>query len=145
WQNPRGRQFFADIYTIRLTAGHTYTISLMPAASPTGAGGTADSFLYLLNPDNSYINSNEDWFGSPNPYASQIHYTPTVTEVYTIVVTTSAPGIVMSYPLTVTEDSPTTPPGGGTGGGGTGGGGTGGGGTGGGGTGGGSSGNVPNV
>jgi len=87
---------FQDWYTVTLSAGETYTISVET---------TGDSFLSIQNSSGTQIAWNDDaglsMLGSP--LASQIVFTPTSTGVYTIIVSTGAlsAGSPLSYTLTI--------------------------------------------
>jgi hypothetical protein len=101
--NPRGASYFAQKFTVTLTAGQSYIIHL---ASPNNG----DTYLYLTNPAGTQVAMNDDWGKGSDFFNSEISYTAATTGTYTIWCTTFIPGQALSFTLTVTGPGTTPVP-----------------------------------
>jgi hypothetical protein len=109
--NPRGSTYYAQIYTISLTAGgsYTFTNNTYQFQQNFNANWTYDDYGYLLGPNGAVVTQDDDSNGN-----LQFKMTYTVpaggTGTYTIVVTTWQPNLSQQFNLVVTGPPSTTPP-----------------------------------
>jgi hypothetical protein len=89
--NPRGASYFANVHTITLTAGNTYTIRMR--ASTVGP----DSYLYLLSPTGALVASDDDGDFNIQIWSSKMTYAATTSGTYSIIATSFSGGQSFGY------------------------------------------------
>jgi len=99
---------YQQYYAVKLLAGKNYVLSV----STLGSTGTVDSYMSVYNSSGVEQVYNDDaglqWLGAG--VASQVTLTPTVTDTYTVIVSTWNGGATMTYYLMIPNPDPSITP-----------------------------------